>query len=93
MDCGVEKICIENPVGVISKNIRKFDQMIHPWQFGHGEEKKTCLWLKNLPLLTPTNVVEGRVQKMFNMAPSPDRAKLRSKTYPGIAAAMAEQWG
>jgi hypothetical protein len=90
----IDKIAIENPVGVIPRHTGiKWDQMIHPWQFGHGEQKKTCLWLRNLPPLKPTKIVEGREQKMFKMAPSPDRAKLRSKTYPGIARAMAEQWG
>lgn len=88
------KVAIENPVGVIPRHTGvKWNQMIHPWQFGHGEQKKTCLWLRHLPPLEPTNVVEGREQKMFKMAPGPDRAKLRSKTYPGIAKAMAEQWG
>jgi hypothetical protein len=72
---------------------RKPDQIIQPWQFGHGETKATCLWLKNLPLLTPTDIVEGREQRIWKMAPSPDRAKERSKTFPGIARAMAEQWG
>ena len=69
------------------------DQIIQPWQFGHGETKSTCLWLKNLPKLQPTDIVEGREQKIWKMPPSCDRAKLRSKTYPGIAKAMAEQWG
>lgn len=71
---------------------RKYDQIIQPWQFGHGETKATCLWLKNLPMLKPTNVVDGREQKIYKIGPSPDRAKLRSKTYPGIANAMATQW-
>lgn len=71
---------------------RKYDQIIQPWQFGHGEQKATCLWLKNLPLLIPTNVVEEREQRIWKLPPSEDRAKLRSKTYPGIAKAMAEQW-
>jgi len=89
-DC--EKIAIENPVGLMSTIYRKPDQIIQPWQFGHGEVKTTCLWLKGLPLLTPTNIVAGREQKCFKMPPSADRAKLRSKTYTGIAKAMAEQW-
>ena len=72
---------------------RKPDQIIQPWQFGHGETKKTCLWLKNLPLLTATDIVDGREQKIWKLPPTEDRAKLRSKTYPGIAKAMAEQWG
>ena len=87
-----EKIAIENPVGIMSSHYRKPDQIIQPWQFGHGETKKTCLWLKNLPLLEPTNIVEGREQRIWRMAPSEDRSKLRSKTFPGIAKAMAEQW-
>jgi len=71
----------------------KPSQIIQPWQFGHGETKATCLWLKGLPLLKPTNIVEGREQRIWKMPPSKDRAKLRSKTYEGIAAAMADQWG
>lgn len=71
---------------------RKYDQIIQPWQFGHGESKATCLWLKNLPPLQPTDIVERREQRIWRLPPSPDRATLRSKTYPGIAAAMAEQW-
>lgn len=85
-------ITIENPVGIMSTHYRKPNQIIQPWQFGHGETKATCLWLKNLCNLTPTNIVEGREQKVWKMPPSKDRAKLRSKTYPGIAKAMAEQW-
>ena len=88
----VEKIALENPIGVISTNIRKPDQIIQPWQFGHGETKATCLWLKNLPLLTPTNIVEGREPRIHHMSPGPDRSKERSRTYKGIAEAMAEQW-
>jgi hypothetical protein len=76
----------------MSTKYRKPDQIIQPWQFGHGETKATCLWLKGLPLLQPTQVVEGREQRVWRMPPSPERAKLRSKTYPGIARAMAEQW-
>ena len=93
MDAPIERIAIENPISVISSKIRKPDQIIHPWQFGHGETKATCLWLKNLPLLKPTKVVGGREPKVHLMAPSPDRWKERSRTYKGIAEAMAEQWG
>jgi hypothetical protein len=87
------KIAIENPIGIMSTKYRKPDQIIQPWQFGHGETKATCLWLKGLPLLKPTNIVEGREQRIWRLPPSEDRAKLRSKTYEGIAAAMAAQWG
>lgn len=90
-DC--ERIAIENPVSIMSTEWRKPDQYIQPWQFGHGETKKTCLWLKNLPELKPTKIVDGRAQRVWKMGPSPERSKLRSKTYPGIAKAMAEQWG
>lgn len=89
----IPKIAIENPVCVMSTLWRKPDQVMHPWQFGHGETKATCLWLKNLPPLQPTNVVEGRENRIHRMPPSLDRAKLRSETYSGIAKAMAEQWG
>lgn len=88
-----ERIAVENPIGIMSTIYRKPDQIIQPWQYGHGEVKSTCLWLKNLPLLTPTNVVEGREQRVWRMGPSPNRSVERSKTYPGIAKAMAEQWG
>lgn len=84
---------IENPIGIMSSLYRKPDQIIQPWQFGHGETKATCLWLWGLPQLKPTNVVEGREPKIHLMAPGPDRAKMRSKTYQGIADAMASQWG
>ena len=91
---GIPKICLENPVGVVPRHTGiPWTQMIHPWQFGHGEQKKTCSWLKNLPLLTPTDIVEGREQRIFKMAPSKNRSEERSKTFPGIARAMAEQWG
>ena len=83
---------IENPVGIMSTVYRKPDQIIQPWQFGHGETKATCLWLGGLPKLIPTNIVEGREQRMHRLPPSKDRAMLRSKTYTGIARAMAEQW-
>lgn len=88
-----DKIAIENPVGIMSTNYRKPDQIIQPWQFGHGETKKTCLWLKNLHPLKHTNIVNEREQRIWKMPPSKNRAKIRSKTYPGIAKAMAEQWG
>lgn len=77
----------------MSGKYRKPEQIIQPWQFGHGETKKTCLWLKGLPKLTPTQIVEGREQRIWKMPPRKDRAKMRSKTFPGIAKAMAEQWG
>lgn len=93
MNAPIARICIENPVSIISSRIRKPDQCIQPWQFGHGETKKTCLWLKGLPLLQPTNVVDGRSDRMHKMPPSVDRWKLRSTTYEGIARAFAEQWG
>ena len=93
LDAPINKICLENPVSIISTRIRKPDQYIHPWQFGHGETKKTCLWLKNLPLLVPTNIVDGRDDRIHKMPPSKDRWKIRSRTYQGIADAMAEQWG
>ena len=83
---------IENPVGIMSTHYRKPDQIIQPWQFGHGETKATCLWLNGLPKLVPTKVVEGREARIHRMAPSPTRAADRSRTYPGIAAAMADQW-
>lgn len=93
MDAPVARIAIENPVSIISSQIRKPDQTIQPWQFGHGETKRTCLWLKNLPQLSPTDIVEGREQRIWKLPPSENRWKERSKTFPGIAAAMAEQWG
>lgn len=88
-----EKIAIENPIGIMSTHYRKPDQIIQPWMFGQGETKATCLWLKNLPELKPTNIVEGREHRIWKMAPGPERAKQRSKTFPGIAEAMADQWG
>lgn len=90
--CTIPKIAIENPIGIMSTKLFKPDQIIQPWHFGHGETKATCLWLVNLPKLIPTNIVEGREGRIWKLPPSPDRAKLRSKTYPGIAKAMAEQW-
>jgi hypothetical protein len=89
----IRRIALENPISIISSRIRKPDQIIQPWQYGHGETKATCLWLKGLPLLQPTNIVEGREARIHKMPPSPDRWKLRSTTYSGIAAAMADQWG
>ena len=89
----IPRIALENPVSIISSRIRKPDQVIHPWQHGHGETKATCLWLKNLPVLRPSNIVDGREARIHRMPPSPDRWKLRSTTYAGIAAAMAAQWG
>jgi site-specific DNA-cytosine methylase len=86
------RIAIENPIGIMSNAYRKPDQIIQPWQFGHGETKSTCLWLKGLRKLSPTNIVEGREQRIWKMSPSANRAILRSKTFPGIAKAMAEQW-
>lgn len=89
----IPKICIENPISIMSTHYRKPDQTIQPWQFGHGETKATCLWLKNLPKLVPTNIVEGREARVHKMPPGPDRWKERSRTFEGIAKAMAEQWG
>lgn len=93
LNAPVERIALENPISVISSHIRRPNQIIQPWQFGHGEVKATCLWLKNLPKLTPTEIVSGRHPTCWLMPPSPDRWKLRSKTYLGIAKAMAAQWG
>ncbi len=89
----IDRIALENPVGRLSTFWQQPTQYIHPWQFGHGETKKTGLWLKGLPPLLPTNIVAGREQRIFNMPPSKDRKRLRSVTYAGIAKAMAEQWG
>ena len=89
----VRRKAIENPIGAIGTRIRKPDQIIQPWQFGHGEVKATCLWLKNLPKLVPTDVVEGRTPRVHFASPGPDRWKERSRTLPGIAKAFAEQWG
>ena len=93
MAADIEMICVENPVSIISSCIRKPDQIIQPWQFGHGETKATCLWLKNLPPLRVTDIVGGRDNRVHRMPPGPERWRERSRTYPGIAAAMAEQWG
>ena len=93
LDAPIPRIALENPVSIISTRIRKPDQIIQPWQFGHGETKATCLWLKGLPLLTPTNIVSGREARVHRMPPGPNRARNRSVTYQGIADAMADQWG
>jgi len=85
-------VSAENPIGIMSTEYRKPDQIIHPWQYGHGEKKATCLWLKNLPRLKPTKIVKGRNESIWRMSPSKERSKLRSKTFPGIARAMANQW-
>lgn len=90
---GVRRVAVENPVGVLSSLFRKPDQTVQPWQFGHPEVKRTCFWLRGLPLLQPVNVVEGREARVHRLPPSPDRWKLRSRTYEGIAEAMASQWG
>lgn len=92
LNAPIPRIALENPISVISSKIRKPDQIIQPWQFGHGETKATCLWLKNLPPLKPTNIVEGRSDRIHKMPPGPNRWKERSRTYQGIADAMAEQW-
>lgn len=89
----IPRIALENPIGHLSTAIRKPDQIIQPWMFGHGETKSTCLWLKGLPKLIPTNLVDGREPRVHRMPPSADRWKLRSTTYAGIGAAMADQWG
>ena len=96
LDAPVKHIAVENPIMhkyAVEIIGRRQDQVIQPWQFGHGETKATCLWLKNLPKLTPTNIVEGREQRLHKLPPSKDRWKLRSMTYKGIAEAMAKQWG
>lgn len=93
LDAPISCIALENPVSIISSRIRKPDQIIQPWQFGHPETKATCLWLKGLPKLVPTDIVSGRAHRIHKMPPSPNRGRERSRTYPGIAEAMAEQWG
>jgi len=96
MDAPILQIAIENPImhkyalAIIG---RRYDQIIQPWQFGHGESKQTCLWLKGLDKLRPTEIVDGREQRIWRLPPTADRWKLRSMTYPGVAAAMAAQWG
>jgi hypothetical protein len=93
LDAPIHRIALENPISIISSRIRKPDQIIQPWQFGHGEVKATCLWLKNLPKLAPTSIVAGRHPACWLASPGPDRWKIRSRTYEGIAQAMAAQWG
>jgi site-specific DNA-cytosine methylase len=93
LNAPIERIALENPVGVVSTRICKPDQIIQPWQFGHGETKTTCLWLKGLPKLVPTKIVDGREARIHKTPPSPERWKIRSRTYAGIAEAMATQWG
>lgn len=102
LEAPIEKIALENPISIISSRIRKPDQIIQPYQFGHPEAKKTCLWLKNLPTLLPTNVLslpengywDNQTPSGQNkLSPSPDRWKIRSRFYEGIAEAMANQWG
>ena len=105
LDAPIGKIALENPISIISSRIRKPDQIVNPWQFGHDASKKTCLWLKNLPLLQPTKIIEPRIVEgkkrwanqtnsgQNKLGPSEDRWKIRSETYKGIATAMAEQWG
>lgn len=101
-NCGIPEMAIENPVGIMSRIWRKPDQIIQPWQFGDTATKTTCLWLKNLPLLKPTNIVDkgdrhitkggNSLPAWYNLPPGVDRAKIRSRTFPGIASAMASQW-
>jgi hypothetical protein len=93
VEAPIKYIAIENPIGIMSTYYRKPDQIIQPWQFGHGETKATCLWLKGLPKLVPTNIVGGREPKIHRMGPSPIRSERRSITYQGVADAMADQWG
>ena len=93
MNAPIPRKAIENPISVISSRIRKPDQVVQPWMFGHGEVKATCFWLDCLPPLEPTNVVDGRNDRLHRLPPGPDRWKERSKTFAGIAAAMADQWG
>lgn len=92
-DAPIHRICLENPMSMASTLVAPKTQVIHPWQFGHGERKTTWLWLKNLPPLQPTNIVEGREQRIFKMPPSETRWKERSVTFTGIGEAMANQWG
>jgi len=89
----VPRICVENPVPHLYGKLPEYTQTIQPWQFGHGETKRTCLWLKNLPPLQPTNIVEGREARVHRMPPGLDRQKERSRFFTGVAEAMAEQWG
>jgi len=92
-EASIPRICLENPRSILSTRLARKSQTIHPWQFGHSERKETWLWLKNLPLLKPTNIVDGRLARVHRAAPGPDRWKERSRTLQGIADAMAEQWG
>lgn len=92
-NCNIPKIALENPIGVLSSRFRKPDQVLQPWMFGHGETKATCLWLRGLPKLIPTDIVDGREQRMHYLPKTKDRWKIRSVTYKGIAEAMADQWG
>ncbi len=93
LDWPIPRIALENPVSIISSRVRKPDQILQPWQFGHGECKATCLWLKGLPLLVPTDIVEGREQRVHRIPPGPNRWRERSRTFTGLAEAMATQWG
>lgn len=93
MAAPIPRIAIENPVSVISTQIRRPDQILQPWQFGHGETKATCLWLAGLPPLRPTDVVNGRAPAVWSTPERKSRVRDRSRTYPGVAAAMAAQWG
>lgn len=93
LEAPIPHIALENPVSIISSRIRKPDQITQPWQYGHGETKATCWWLKGLPLLTPTQIVAGRENRVWRMGPSPTRWKERSRTLPNVARAMASQWG
>jgi len=92
-DSSCPHIAIENPIGIMSTVFRRPHQVVQPWQFGHEETKATCFWLKGLPILTPTNVVDGREQRVARLSQNDDRSVIRSKTYSGIARAMAKQWG
>lgn len=92
LNAPILRICVENPVSIASTRVRKCNQIIHPWQFGHDEVKTTCLWLKYLPKLKPTKVVDGREPRVHRMPPGKDRWKERSRTYSGVAEAMAKQW-
>lgn len=92
-NCNIPKIALENPIGVLSSRFRKPDQVIQPWMFGHGETKATCLWLRGLPVLKATDIVDGREQRLHNLPKTADRWKIRSVTFQGIADAMADQWG
>ena len=92
INCNIPKVAVENPIGVMSSRYRKPDQILQPWMFGHGETKATCLWLKGLPKLEPTDIVSGREQRLHYLPKTDDRWKLRSITFQGIADAMAKQW-